>query len=309
VVMDNLKAAVIEAALYDPVINRGYYDLAKHYGFVIDPCRPRKPEHKGGVENDVKYVKRSFWRPFLAERKRQGLGIPTAREAIEALRAWEREVASARTIASEGRTVRDLFAEERDALMSLPDEPYETLVWQRCLVSKGFVRYNTSAYSVSDRFEGKQVIIAAGSSKLRIFHEYELICEHLLSRKRYQQVILPEHETIRLRLYRDMDWRRLVEKASLIGPAVREVVESILSDNVIYGIRPAWGVLSLARKYSDTRLEAACSRALDYEMPRYRNVKAILEKGLDKKADEETIDSLGQYHFAFARERGYFERQ
>jgi hypothetical protein len=84
------------------------------------------------------------------------------------------------------------------------------------------------------------------------------------------------------------------------------VLESILADNVIYGIRPAWGVLSLARKYSPPRLEAACHRALSYEMPRYRNIKSILEKGLDHTADEISVDSRGQYHFAFARERGYF---
>jgi transposase len=306
VVMDNLKAAVIKAALYDTVVNRGYYDLAKHYGFLIDPCRARKPEHKGGVENDVKYVKRSFWRPFLARRKLAGLGIPTFREVTDALRAWEREVASVRTIASCGRTVEDLFEEERESLQQLPAEPYETLTWKRCRVSKGFVRYNTSAYSVAPRFEGKEVLLAAGSLKVRVFHEYELVCEHKLSQKRYQQVILPEHESIRLRLYRDSDRLRLIERAALIGPATHEVMESILSDNVIYGIRPAWGVLSLAKKYSTLRLEAACRRALDYEMPRYRNVKAILEKGLDHTTDEDTVDSRGQYHFTFARERGYF---
>lgn len=306
VVMDNLKAAVIKAALYDPVINRGYYELAKHYQFLIDPCRARKPEHKGGVENDVKYVKRSFWRPMLAKRKLAGLGTPTLREVNEALRVWEREVAQVRTIASEGRLVEDLFEEERASLHELPAEPYETLVWKRCGVRKGFVRYETSVYSVADRLEGKEVIVAAGTAKLRVFHEYELICEHTLSKKRHQQVILPEHESIRLRLYRDLNRVRLLERAELIGPATKEVLDSILSDNVIYGIRPAHGVLSLAGKYSSLRLEAACRRALDYEMPRYHNVKSILEKGLDHKADEDTVDSRGQYHFAFARERGYF---
>ncbi|MBN2351383.1 MAG: hypothetical protein JXD23_02360, partial [Spirochaetales bacterium] len=101
----------------------------------------------------------------------------------------------------------------------LPAEPYETLIWKKCRVSKGFVRYETSAYSVADRFAGKEVIIAAGTSKLRVFHEYELICEHKLSPKRYQQAILPEHESIRLRLYRDLNRVRLLEKAELIGPA------------------------------------------------------------------------------------------
>src|SRR5208283_620649 len=57
IVPDNLKAAVVKAAFNDPVINRSYQDLARHYDFVINPCLPGKPNHKGGVENDVKYIK------------------------------------------------------------------------------------------------------------------------------------------------------------------------------------------------------------------------------------------------------------
>ena len=41
VVPDNLKAAVITAALRtgdDPSLHRGYRELARHYGFTIDPA-------------------------------------------------------------------------------------------------------------------------------------------------------------------------------------------------------------------------------------------------------------------------------
>src|SRR4030042_5090058 len=48
VVPDNLKAAVVKASFQDPLINRVYQNLAEHYGFLISPCLPRKPEHKGG---------------------------------------------------------------------------------------------------------------------------------------------------------------------------------------------------------------------------------------------------------------------
>ena len=307
IVLDNTKAAVIQAALYDPVINRGYYDLAKHYGFLIDPCRPRSPQLKGGIESDIKYIKGSFWKPFMAERKIKGLGFPAMEEAVAALKKWECEVAMVRVIHCEGKTVEELFLEEQEKLLPLPAEPYETVTWQPCTVYKGFVRYETSAYSVCEGFSGKKVIIAAGNGKMRVFHQYELIAEHILSKKRYQQVILPAHESIRLRLYQDMDRKRLIERASLIGPATKSVIEKILDDNVIYGIRPAYGMLKLAHSYTQSRLEAACQRALAYEIPRYRNIKAILEKGLDKKAIEDAIDSRGQYHFTFARGKGYFE--
>lgn len=60
IIPDNLKSAIIKAAYCDPLPNRSYSDLAKHYGFQIDPCIAGVPEHKGKVESGVKYVKNNF---------------------------------------------------------------------------------------------------------------------------------------------------------------------------------------------------------------------------------------------------------
>jgi transposase len=50
IVTDNLKAAIVRAALYDPVVQRAYRECAEHYNFLISPCRPGTPQHKGKVE-------------------------------------------------------------------------------------------------------------------------------------------------------------------------------------------------------------------------------------------------------------------
>ena len=63
IVPDNLKAAVTRAAFGidgDATINRTYRELARHFGFQIDPTPPRSPEKKGKVERDGGYVKRNF---------------------------------------------------------------------------------------------------------------------------------------------------------------------------------------------------------------------------------------------------------
>jgi transposase len=52
--LDNLKAGVIKSSIDNDMLNLSYRDLGEHYGFMISPCLPRTPEHKGGVENDVK---------------------------------------------------------------------------------------------------------------------------------------------------------------------------------------------------------------------------------------------------------------
>ena len=47
--------------------------------------------------------------------------------------------------------------------------------------------------------------------------------------------------------------------------------------------RSCMGVISLSKNYTFERLEAACARALRFGARGYRNVKTILEKGLDKE--------------------------
>ena len=43
---DNLKAAVLVAALHDPVLGEAYRRMGQHYGFMISPTRPRNPARK-----------------------------------------------------------------------------------------------------------------------------------------------------------------------------------------------------------------------------------------------------------------------
>lgn len=90
-VPDNLKAAVIRAAFGvggDAILNRSYRELARHYGFKIDPTPPRSPEKKGKVESGVKYVKHNFF------------GVRRDQQDVVTLRAdlarWVREVAGMR---------------------------------------------------------------------------------------------------------------------------------------------------------------------------------------------------------------------
>ena len=66
VVVDNLKAAIVKAVLYDPVVPRACRECAEHYGFLISPCRPRTPEHKGKVEQGGVHsrARRRWWGGF-----------------------------------------------------------------------------------------------------------------------------------------------------------------------------------------------------------------------------------------------------
>lgn len=55
--LDNLKAGVARACLYDPDITELYAAFARHWGFVPLPCRPRHPQEQGVVERGGDYLK------------------------------------------------------------------------------------------------------------------------------------------------------------------------------------------------------------------------------------------------------------
>lgn len=46
-VVDNLKAAVLDADWFDPNLNPKMAEFAKHYGTTVLPTQPARPEHKG----------------------------------------------------------------------------------------------------------------------------------------------------------------------------------------------------------------------------------------------------------------------
>jgi len=84
IVPDNLKAAVSQALIYDPLLGEAYRRMAQHYGCLISPTRPATPQHKGKVENGVHYVQRNF----MAGQQFTDIDMANAR-----LKIWVREEA------------------------------------------------------------------------------------------------------------------------------------------------------------------------------------------------------------------------
>jgi hypothetical protein len=83
---------------------------------------------------------------------------------------------------------------------------------------------------------------------------------------------------------RDPQW--CLKQAAEIGPQCLNLIEALFDHRVLDNLKAAQGIISLAKKYGASRLEAACARAIAFEDPRYRTVKSILQRGLDQLAPE-----------------------
>lgn len=311
VVPDNLKAAVVKAALYDPVINHSYRELAAYYGFLISPCLPRKPEHKGGVENDVKYVKRNFWPYFVEKQKQKGHEVPFSTEVEDALQKWDEEISNVRVIKGVGTSPERLFSEESKTLLPLPEKEWDMITWKKCKVRpEWLIQFDNAYYSVPYRFIGKEVIVYADTASVKIFFDLSLIAFHERAQRKWEYKRNPLHAPVHQEEYLNTTKESILNWAGHIGKSTLEVIEKILSDNSVDNLRPARGVLSFAKKYSVSRLEAACRRAIDYDIASYKAIKNILLHKLDNCAPEELpAIRASPESFRFARGKDYYKIQ
>jgi transposase len=308
-VPDNLKAAVLKASWNEPLVNRSYRQLAEHYGFLISACPPKQPRAKGGVENDVKYVKRNFWPLFLEQQRTLGREVPRYDELVSALEAWSRDVSEARIIRGVGRSPREIFeTEERSCLRALPDSRWDQTTWALAKVAADFrLQFQKGFYTVPCQFVGQQVTVCGSSTMVRIFFELREIALHARVERPWQTRFNPLHAPPQMQKYLEETRPGLLQWARRLGDPVGRLAEVILEQKAVDGLRPLRALIRLADTYSPQRLSRACERALHYGTPCYASVKSILANSLDRLPTEAAVDEQGQTVFRFSRRGSDFD--
>lgn len=275
IVLDNLKAAIVRATWHDPVVQRAYRECAEHYGFLIAPCRPATPQHKGKVEQGgVHYCARNF----LAGRTLTDL--PTANALV---RTWCRETAGQRIHGTtKERPLARFTAIEQAALLPLPPAPYALATWKQAKLHPDcHVVFEHAFYSAPHRLIGQTLWLRAAETRLECYHAHELVATHPRARRPGERLTHPDHlpPAKLVALMATPAW--CLRRARDIGPETTIVIERLLGERPLDRLRTALAILRLADKYLPRRLEAACARALAYDELRYGVIKRILADGLD----------------------------
>ena len=274
VTIDNLKAGIVKACWHDPQVQRSYREMAEHYGFLISPCRPRTPRHKGKVESGVRYLDRNA----LAGREME----PIAAANTHILR-WIMEVAGVRDHGTTHEAPLLRFNEvEKAALKPLPATRYELTVWKEAKLHPDcHVVFEKCFYSAPHRLIGKTLLLRATPERIEIYHEHQRVATHSRAERPGTRVSTMLHYPPRLLEGVMATPVRLRAKAAEAGPSLSDLVGRMLDDKPVDRLRQAQGLVGFIKRYGPDRVEAACRRALVFGEESYRSISLILRAGLE----------------------------
>ena len=181
--IDNLKAAIVRACLEEPQAQLAYRECAEHYDFLITPCLPRQPKHKGKVEQGgVHYVKRNF----LGGRK-----PTTITQANRDVCRWVETTAGLRIHGTTKEKPLERFETERAALRPLPGVPYDLAIWKQAKLHRDcYVVFEQSYYSAPFRLVGQPLWVRGGTQSVQIYtSDYQLVATHTRALKPGQRLM------------------------------------------------------------------------------------------------------------------------
>lgn len=278
VVPDNLKAAVIRAAFGadrdEQSIQKSYRELARHFGFVIDPTPPRSPQKKGKVEAGVKYLKWNFLR---------GSEFADATDAQLRLAKWLDAICNQRVHGTTGRKPEELFSQvEKATLLPLPESPFSPVLWHQATVhpDNHFV-YRKRPYSAPFALIGQKVWVRADEHTVSVYFNDKLITTHDRKGKgprSTKESHLPKERGV----YRHRGRAFWEERASGMGDEVRSYILAVFdSDKEVSQLRAVQAIVTHLETFPPQRAQAACRRAHHFGCFTYKGVKHILRRALD----------------------------
>jgi transposase len=296
-VPDNLKTGVTHPSFYDPVLNRSYLELARHYGIGVVPARVRRPRDKPLAENGVQQAERWVLAPL---RNRAFFSL----DELNAAMAEKLSDLNARPLSADKTVTRaKLFEEhEKPLLNRLPAEPFVVGRWERYKLGPDYhVRIDGVAYSAPFGLIGKQVDVHCTASLIGIFHQGERVAAHARRREEpgvlRPSVTLDEHRPPQHRAAARLTPEAVRERAAAMGGALTVLSDKIFhaADHPEQAARQVTGVIALGEKYGADALQTAVIAALSANVHSYAYVRQWLASGRKAFAGEPASPRAGPH--------------
>jgi transposase len=293
-VVDNLKPVVTTADRYTPTLDRVFLEYAQHRGFVVDPAVPRHATGKPKVERGIPYARQDFFRGE-AFRDLDDLQVRAV--------TWCRDLAGTRIHGTTRRVPRIVFeTEEQHRLLPLAPDPFDRPTWARCTVHPDHhIQFRRALYSVPTRYIGQVVDVRGDSRLVRIHHRGDLIKVHAPQPPGGRSTDYTDYPA-ELAPYAMRAPDACLRRAAEVGPAVGQFVTVLLGGTFPWArLRQAQKLLRLAERYGAARVNAACARALAFDLVEVRRVETIVRTALEHEPPESERGRVVPLPARFAR--------
>jgi transposase len=165
---DNMTTAVAQVLEgTERVLADGFMRFKLHYRFQADFCNPRSGNEKGNVENKVGYSRRNAFVPVPT--------ITSFEEFNESLWDWCEKDAE-RPHYKYKVSIQELWREEQDSLLALPEYPFPVFRYESMAVNKyGFAVIDTNKYGLAPSLYGETVQAKIFYDHVEFFHDHQLV--------------------------------------------------------------------------------------------------------------------------------------
>ena len=184
---------------------------------------------------------------------------------------------------------------DQPALKALPATRYVLAEWKRARVNIDYhVELEGHYYSVPHALVHEEVELRYTGTTVEVLWRGKRIASHLRNSRKGCHSTQNEHMPKNHQQYLDWTPSRILSWANTMGKATHQVAETILArrEHPEQGYRSCLGILRLGKRYGKDRLESASRRALAIGACRYKSIRSILEKGLDRESIPETKPAL-----------------
>jgi transposase len=288
VVPDNLKAAIVLADKFDPILNRTYQRFSEHYRIGVLPARKRRPKDKAKVE---KGVQNTEYRALAKLRDRTFFSFEELNRELALLMNETNNEPFQKLSGSRASWFEQV---DRPALRKLPPEDFEFEEWiVGVRVPKDYhINLFNHFYSVPYKLVEKIVDVRFTQYAVEIIHNNSREASHIRSWAEGGKTTAPEHLAPTHALYHGLTSEYFIEQAALIGPATTTVIKTLLSSKMYpqlsYG--ECFGIVkTLKASFGPEEVELACLQAIRLQSIGYRVIKGILKAGVKNLPEQITL--------------------
>src|SRR6266567_1365075 len=275
-IMDNFPAAVAGPDALNPRPTRAFVEYSQARGLLLDPARVRRPRDKPQIERFVQYARGRFWK---------GGTFIDLDDARRQAGPWCLEVAGQRVHGTIRKLPLVVFEdEERAHLLPYDGIPYDVPLWKDVTVHPDHhVSVQYALYSAPSTTCPPGIKLEARCDRdlVKLYKAGALVKVHPRKPKGGRSTDADDYPPERT-AYAMRAPDRLVRQAVAFGPHIGQFAERLLDAPFPWSkLRQGQRLLRLAERYTPERLDAACARALGFDLVDVRRVERILVLALE----------------------------